>query len=148
MFKVGDHALAELEYARMIKEYPSSRYHQYALRRTADSALASYRGVAYDDAALVEAEERYGEYRTQYPAVADHEGVGLVLSAIVEQRAEKDFSIGEYYERTEHLATAVFYYEAVLTDWPGTVAASKARSRLELLGIDGSTVAANSAGDR
>jgi len=133
-FKKGDHALAELEYARLLKEYPRSRYHQYALSRTAESALASFGGVDYDAAALIEAEERYDEYRTRYPGAAQREGVGLVLDGIAEQRAEKEFQIGRYYDRTDHLNSAIFYYRSVIANWPDSVAARKAQSRLELIG--------------
>ena len=134
LFKKGEHALAELEYARMLKEYPQSRYHQFALRRTADAALASHAGVDYDEAALIEAEERYREYRLRYRRVADREGVGVILAGIHEQRAQKEYATGEYYERTEHLASAVFYYQSVRDRFPDTVAATKAGARLDLLG--------------
>ena len=133
-FREGDHVSAELEYARLIKEYPQSRYHRLALRRSAEAALASYGGVDYDEAALIEAEERYRDYRRHYPGAADREGVGLLLASIREQRAEKEFSIGAYYERTDHLSSAIFYYRAVVDNWPDTIGARKATSRLELLG--------------
>jgi len=134
MFRKGDHALAELEYDRMVKEYPRSRYHQYALARSAESALASHAGVEYDESALIEAEERYREYRRLYPGAADRAGVGLILDGIREQRAEKEFITGQYYERTNHLSSAVYYYQSVVEDWPGTLAAARAADRLELIG--------------
>ncbi len=133
-FKVGDHALAELDYSRLLREYPQSRYQQYAFARAAESALASFAGAEFDEAALIEAQERYNDYRVRYPAAAEREGVELILDTIHEARAEKESLIGEYYERTDHLSSAVFYYEAVRREYPETLAAAKARSRLELLG--------------
>ncbi|MEK7755726.1 MAG: outer membrane protein assembly factor BamD, partial [Planctomycetota bacterium] len=135
LFKVGEHALAELEYARVLKDYPRSRYHQFSLGRSAESALASFAGVEYDEAALVEAEERYNDYRLRYRSQADREGVGLILDSIHEMRGEKDFLIGQYYERTDHPGSAVFYYQGVRKGFPETIAATKATSRLELLGV-------------
>ncbi len=135
LFKVGDYALAELEYARLLREYPRSRYQQYTLRRAADSAMASFAGVEYDEAALVEAKERYSDYRSRYPAEADREGVTLVLDTIDEMRAEKDYRIGAYYEKTNHLSSAVFYYKTASENWPRTIAAVRAARRLELLGV-------------
>jgi outer membrane protein assembly factor BamD (BamD/ComL family) len=142
MFQGGDHALAEMEYARLMREYPRSRYHRFALQRSAAAALASYGGVDYDEAALIEAEERYRDYRRGYPGEADREGVGLILGSIREQRAEKEMSIGAYYERTDHVASAIFYYQSVVNTWPDTIAAAKARSRLELLGASGPVASA------
>jgi len=134
LFRTGEHALAELEYSRMLREFPRSRYHQFALGRTAESALASFGGVEYDEAALVEASERYGDYRLRYPGPADREGVSLIQESIREARAEKEFRIGEYYERTDHIGSAIFYYRQVGSDFPDTTAAGKAKTRLELLG--------------
>jgi len=135
LFKVGEHALAELEYARILKDYPRSRYHQFSLGRSAESALASFAGVDYDEAALVEAEERYKDYRLRYRLQADREGVGLILDSIHEMRGEKDFLIGQYYERTDHPGSAIYYYQGVRRGFPETIAAKKATSRLELLGV-------------
>lgn len=135
LFGRGDHSLAELEYARLARDHPRSRYHPFALRRSADAALASFRGVEYDDAPLIEAADRFQEYRTLYPALADREGVGLILDDIREKRGEKEYAIGQYYERTEHLGSAVFQYQLVLRFWPGTQAATKAVDRLTLLGV-------------
>lgn len=133
LFANGDHALAEFEYARLLKDYPNSQYRQYALRRSAEAALASFAGVEYDDAALIEAEERYRNYLAQYGAMAEREGVDLIIENIRERRAEKLFVIGDYYERTNHLSSAVHSYRLVAARWPHSVAAGKAASRLALL---------------
>lgn len=134
MFDAGDHALAEMEYGRLIREYPRSRYHQFALRRSADAALASFGGIEYDEAALIEAEERFDDYSRQYPAQAKSERIPLILEDIRAKRAEKEFAVARYYERTEHLSSAVMYYRSVVRNWPETIAAAKASARLDMLG--------------
>ena len=135
LFHSGEHSLAELEYARLLKEYPRSRYHQLALSQSAKATLAAFAGVEYDEAALIEAQERFAEYQRAYPAVAEHDGVGLILDSIRETRAEKKWLIGQYYERTDHVSSAVYYYQRVRKHWSGTIAAQKATERLELLGV-------------
>ena len=135
LFRTGEHELAELEYSRLLREFPRGRYHQYALRRSADAAIAAFRGAEYDDSALIEAQERYEEYHTRYAVAADRAEIAVVLDNIREQRAEKDYLIADYYERTDHLSSAVYYYQTVLRDWPDTLAATKAANRLELLGV-------------
>ena len=135
-FRTGEFSLAELDYARLLRNYPNSRYHQFALRRTAEAALSSFGGIAYDDSALIEAEERYHDYRLRYPRVSQTEDVEVILTGISEQRAAKELATGQYYERTQHLGTAIFYYRSVLKHWPNTVAACEAQSRLELLRAD------------
>lgn len=134
LFQTGDHALAELEYARLIQAYPQSRYYMYCLHRAADAALAKFAGVDYDEAPLVNAAERYREYQAANPEEADHEGIRVILNGIRESRAEKVFNVGRYYERTGHLSSAAYYYDLVRQDWADTVAATKAATRLELMG--------------
>ena len=133
-FDTGDHALAELDYARLMREYPTSRYHQYAMSRSGAAALASFAGVYYDEAALVEADARYQEYQARYPGAAKDDDVDLILQGIREKRAGKEFAIGEYYERTGHVSSAVYYYDLVRSEWSETIAAGKATRRLVLLG--------------
>lgn len=134
LFQSGEHGLAELEYSRLLKEYPNSRYHQLAVSQSAKASLASFGGVEYDEAALIEAEDRFHEYRRAYPDAANHDGVPLILDSIRETRAEKDRLIAQYYEKTDHLSTAIYYYSQVTQKWSGTIAAQKATKRLQLLG--------------
>lgn len=134
LFSAGDHDLAEMEYARLLRDYAQSRYQEYALRRAADAALASFAGLEYDESALVEAQERYEDFRVRFGSAADREQVTVILESIRQSRAEKEHRIGEYYERTDHLSSAVFYYQLVVKEWPDTIAATKSAARLELLG--------------
>lgn len=135
LFQTGEHGLAELEYARLLKEHPRSRYHQLAVAQSAKAALASFAGVEYDNASLIEARERFHEYQRAYPAAAEHDGVNLILDSIRETRAEKNWLIAKYYERTDHISSAVYYYELVRKRWSGTIASQKATERLELMGV-------------
>jgi outer membrane protein assembly factor BamD (BamD/ComL family) len=147
LYAEGEYLLAEMEYARLVREHPLNRYHQVALRRTAESALASFGGTSYDDAALVEAGERYRDYRSRYPEAAQQEQVDVILQGISAQRALKELEIARYYERTDHYGSAIFYYERVVKYWPDSVAAAQARERLELLGKDVPTASSNPSGD-
>ena len=97
--------------------------------------MASFRGVEYDEAALIEAQDRFEEYRLRYSSSAKRDRVDTILDSIREMRAGKDFRAGRYYERTEHLASAVWYYERVRQDWPDTIAKIRATERLERLGL-------------
>lgn len=133
LFATGDHEQAELEYERLLSQYPRSRYHQIALRRSAESALAKFAGIDYDEAPMVNAAERFREYRIAYRGEAQREGVDLILEGIKESRAEKERAIGAYYERTGHPHAAIYSYELVVKQWPDTLAATKTVSRLSEL---------------
>jgi len=135
LFNEGDHGLAELEYARLLRDFPQSRYQRYAMLQTAESALAAFRGVEYDDAGLIEAQERFADYLARWPSDQDRERIGLIQDTIRELRAEKELRIGDYYERTDHVSSAAFYYHSVVSNWPDTIAAAQAKDRLQLLGV-------------
>ncbi len=134
-FKNGDFVLAEMEFTRLREQFPSSRYMRHALRRSADAALASFPGIEFDDAALVEAQARYHEYLVQYPGTAEQEGVGLILDDIREKRAAKELHVGDYYRRTRHRNAAAFYYRSTMANWPETIAARQAIRHLSKMGM-------------
>ena len=120
----------------MVETFSRSRYVRRATLQAARAALASFPGTEFDDAALIEAEERFSRYLAQYPGSAEQEGVGLIVADIGETRAAKEFSIGEYYVRTGHGRAALFYYRSTMRHWPETIAALRAAERLQATGAD------------
>ncbi len=135
-FDRGDVELAQDEYANLAQQYPSGRYIQLAMLRTAEAAEAAFPGIKFDDRPLIEADERYRQFQAAFPAYAERENVAPRLEGIRQQRAEKDLDIARWYERTRRSDAAQFYYRRVIADWPGTLAASEARSRLRALGVE------------
>ena len=89
----------------------------------------------FADAPLIEAEERFVQFQSQYPRFANQQQVGVVLDDISDTRAHKEYVIGDYYERTDSIRSAVFYYRSVMTNWPESTWASLAAGRLEGLGF-------------
>lgn len=134
LYERGDMDLAQDEYVTLVREYPSGRYTQPAMLRSAEAADASFPGVKFDDRPLVEAEERYRQVKATFPAFAERERVDARLDGIRAKRAEKDLDIARWYERTNRPQAAEFYYRAVMKDWDGTVAATEARGRLRAMG--------------
>ena len=134
-FERGDMDLAQDEYANLVQQYPSGRYVQLAMLRTAEAAEAAFPGVRFDDRPLIEAQERYRQVLAAFPAYAEHEDVPQRLEGILQQRAEKDLSVARWYEHTGHPGAAEFYYRQILNDWPDTLAGAEARARLEGLGV-------------
>jgi outer membrane protein assembly factor BamD (BamD/ComL family) len=137
LFARGEHAPAQAEYSRLVREYPLGRYHPFAMLRTAEAALAGFGGVEYDEGALAEAAARYTDFRTRYPSLAREEDVDDVLRGIEEKKAAAELSIGSYYERTGHVRSALFYFESAARQWPESVAGKKAARRAQLLTLPG-----------
>jgi outer membrane protein assembly factor BamD (BamD/ComL family) len=134
-FDTGRAELAQDEYALLAKEYPNGRYKQFAMLRAAESAERAFPGIRFDDRPLLDADERYRQLQDAYPGYAERERVDARRTAIRDQRAAKDLSIGDWYRKTGNVAAAEFYYRSILKDWPDTFAAGEARSRLLGLGV-------------
>jgi len=134
-FATGDFTMAEFEYNQLLENYERSRYSRPALLQGAHAALASFGGIEFDDAPLIEADERFRRYLTLYPGSAEQEGIGLLLANVVEQRAAKELSIGRYYARAGQPAAAEFYFRSTIEHWPDTVAALDAAELLDAGGV-------------
>jgi outer membrane protein assembly factor BamD (BamD/ComL family) len=130
-FQRGEFEDAERDYARLMRDFPRGRSARLAAQRSADAALASFAGIEFDDAPLLEAEERYRQFAEKYPAAAEEAGVPATLSRIRDSRAEKEYSIAEYYQRAKRPSAASFYYRSVMVNWPDTIWAEKSRGRIE-----------------
>ena len=62
---------------------------------------------------------------TGAPDLAD---VERVLTTIPDLQAEKEYAISEYYERTGHLGSAVYYYRMVRENWQNPAPSYKCRA--------------------
>ncbi len=133
-FSRGEFELAEDEYAVFTRDYPRSRWHPYALLQSARAALASFPGVRFDDAPLLEAQERFAEFLRTYPDQARELDVPVLLDEIANRRAEKTLEIARFYDKTGQINAARYYYRQTAARWPDSPAALQARSRLEALG--------------
>lgn len=134
-FRRGEFELAEDAYAQLARDYPAGEHVRDAMLQSAHAALAGFPGVQFDDSSLIEAEERFLEFRRAFPHHAEGEQIGVILDSIQGKRAEKDFRIGEYYERVGRLQAAVHYYRLVSRGWPDTTWASRSRARLAFVGV-------------
>ncbi|MEP0841542.1 MAG: outer membrane protein assembly factor BamD [Phycisphaerae bacterium] len=130
----GDFELAEDEYAAFVTMFPLSGWRARAQLYSGLSALNGFPGVRFDDAGLVEAQERLRSFRREYPQAAEQSGVPGLLDEIAAKRAETAFERGRFYDKSRRFKAAAYYYRATANSWPGTPAAARARARLIELG--------------
>ena len=91
--------------------------------------------MKFDDAGLIEAEERYRQFQQRYPQLAEAEQVPVILDQIRTTRAQKEYETADYYERTHKKSAAAFYYRSTIRNWPGTTWSAQAEARLARLGF-------------
>jgi outer membrane protein assembly factor BamD (BamD/ComL family) len=89
-----------------------------------------YKRPFYDASGLSTAKSCYEKFRLLYPEDAKEIGVDEILQEIDEQLAQKQLSIGQYYQRVGNRQAANLYYDMVVKDWPGSKAAETARQML------------------
>ncbi len=129
----GQFAEAELEYARLAREFPRGAYTPMATLRSAQAAMASFGGIKFDDAPLIEAETRFRLVLRRYPKFAEQQQVPQLLEQIRNTRAQKEYHIASWYHKTKRYQAAKFYYQTVIEHWSDTHWASLAQGGLEAL---------------
>jgi len=92
-----------------------------------------HKRAMYDSSSLSSAKTYYEQFKLKYPEDAEKIRVDDILGYITEQQAYKDYTIGRYYERTDHIQAANLYYSMVIADWQGTQAAELAKERIGLV---------------
>src|SRR5262249_15608253 len=94
-------------------------------------------GAAYDGRKCAEALRLVHVAEASIPELANSPEAAEKLTrakfAIRSQQAEKDFLMAEYYQRTGHPGSAVFYYELVRRRYAGTKYADVASERKDRL---------------
>jgi len=106
----------------------------YAMVQSARAAWASYRGLQFDDTALLEAEQRFRTLLESYPAAAAKCGASDMLRQISAARAHKLQTTAIFYERTGKPSAAAFYYRQIMQQYPGTQWAKDAQVAAAKLG--------------
>lgn len=133
-YDAGEFDEAEETYARLNREFGRGKYRRFALLRSGESALARFPGVKFDEADLLEAEVYFTDFQAKYPTYAAEADVASRLERIKDSKAQKDYLVGEYYEKTKKTNAAIFYYRRVVNTWPGTSWAVQASEKLSKLG--------------
>jgi hypothetical protein len=84
----------------------------------------------YDASNLKIAKSCYEKFKLIYPKDAEEMGIDQIVKEIDEQLAHKQFSIGQYYNRTGNRQSANLYFDMVITNWPDTKAVIMAKEML------------------
>jgi outer membrane protein assembly factor BamD (BamD/ComL family) len=110
-------------WSEISSRWPGGDLGRQALLGMARSMHAAYRGPKYDASSLISARGYYQEFQMRYKEYAEEIGVEQILEDIEEQIAYKQYTIGEYYDRTGSRLAANLYYQHVTDDWPDSTAA-------------------------
>ncbi|HUW18047.1 MAG TPA: outer membrane protein assembly factor BamD [Sedimentisphaerales bacterium] len=126
---------------RVASSTPTGELGKDSLLGMARCLHAAYRGPEYDASSLMgrtfgvrkqydSAKSCYEGLRLLYPEESEKFDADGKLKQLNEQLAWKDFSTGQYYEKTGSRQAANLYYQMVVRQWPGTKAAEMANETL------------------
>ncbi len=95
--------------------------------------LLIYAGPDYDLRPLDEAEVLSKQLLTQFPNELGEERQKILdeQARIVLCRAQREYSIGEYYYKNKYYTASKAYYQTVVDNWPDTQLAQSAKTKIE-----------------
>jgi outer membrane protein assembly factor BamD (BamD/ComL family) len=133
LFTRGRYEEAANYYDVLRKHHAKSEHLLDAYLLEMKSRLKTYQGPMYDGTPLVKAGELADQLLTQFPdQISEHRNLVVQnKNRIVEQMAQRDWEVAQYFENRKLYGAARFYYQAIFDDFPHTVVAGQARARLE-----------------
>jgi outer membrane protein assembly factor BamD (BamD/ComL family) len=121
-FYNGDYREADHHFSALVERYDKSPFTPQAIELDVIAKNLATGGSDYDGKLSADARKLIHKALQGYPELAAQKGEFLErqLIGITLQQAEKDYKIGEFYQRTGHPESAYFYYEIVRRRYPGT----------------------------
>ncbi|MCR4414069.1 MAG: outer membrane protein assembly factor BamD [Thermoguttaceae bacterium] len=123
---------AAFHYDLLRKEYPKSEHAMNASLLCLDAKQRIYQGPLYDGTPLRDADEVADQTLTRFgPALGEKRGLVLdTKNQIVEQKAEREWAMAQYYDKNHYYGAARFYYQSLVDEYPNTRYGEAARQRL------------------
>jgi len=131
-FRKGHFEDAAYHYDLIRKDYPKSRFQKQAHILGLQAAERIYQGPMYDKAPLDRSKEIAKQTLTQFRGQlgTEERAAREAAALIVEQQAEREWAMAQYYDKKKCFGAAKFYYRNVIKDYPRTQHAERAHARL------------------
>lgn len=132
-FRAGRFEDAAYNYDQLRKEYPNSDHQAKAHILALQAKMRIYQGTMYVSDPLDDAEKIANETLTQFGDKLGDERQRIVeaRAKIIEEKANRLFAFGQFYEGRRCGRAARMYYQNVIKDYPSTAMAKQAKERLE-----------------
>lgn len=133
-YRKGDFESAAYHYDQLINDYPKSDLLQRAMLASIDSKMKGYIGPEYDGTGLAQATDTAHRTMELFPerqvSTDANEDLHRTLDLVADQEAERAFSVGSYYRRAGRVISAEYYFGMIVSKWPRSDWADKARGQL------------------
>jgi outer membrane protein assembly factor BamD (BamD/ComL family) len=134
-FRRGKFENAAEEFDLLRKEYPNSEHQKAAHILGLQAKMRVYQGQYYDPTALKEAGEIADQTLAQFGAQlgAEQARVAKARKQIIEEKANRDYAMAQYYEKQKYYGAARIYYRDLIEQYPSTERAKDAKARLDAI---------------
>ncbi|MFW6132469.1 MAG: outer membrane protein assembly factor BamD [Planctomycetota bacterium] len=119
---------------QFLQAFPDAPESPEMMLTAARATYRSFKGPAFDDTPLLEAEQRFRLFVERYPERAADQGARRTLEQIRELRASKLMKTASFYRRVGRRGSAIYYYRRLVERYPETTSAEEARAALDALG--------------
>ncbi len=135
-YDTGQVVKAVESYDHYIKTFPQSprKRMSHAMLRAARARYAQYRGEAFDDTPLTDAQQRFMIFLDRYREEANKANVPMVLSQIKTALVRRYYTSAKFYKRIGRKTAAIFYYRKVVAQDSDSGLAKLAKDALVDLG--------------
>ncbi len=132
-FENGRYEDAAIHYDIIRKEYPKSDYQKESHLLSLQSKLRAYQGPYYEGKPLTEADDIARQTVRQFRGQlgTEQSRVLKTMDDIRNQKAERIYAQGQFYEMKRLYGSARLCYQEVLKDYPDTQFATQAKERIE-----------------
>jgi outer membrane protein assembly factor BamD (BamD/ComL family) len=134
-FRRGQFENAAYNYELLMKEYPNSEFQAKAHVLGLQAKMRVYQGTMYVQGPLDDAKKIADQTLDQFSKDLgpERERVAQARAQIVEEKANREFALAQYYEQKKYYGAARMYYQSVIAEYPSTDRAKQARARLEAI---------------
>lgn len=129
-----DYEPAVTAFEQLISRHPESALVDDARFQIAQASLKGTFAPEYDQAPTDLAMRELETFVREYPESELAASAATRLTELKERRAEHEFQVAQFYERRKRPAAARIYYENIAAHFADTAWASKAVTRLGLIG--------------
>jgi outer membrane protein assembly factor BamD (BamD/ComL family) len=132
-FRRGEWEDAADHYKLLRNNHPKSKYQKDAHLLEIQARLRIYQGPLYSVLPLKDAQEIADQTLRQFPGQLgpEEQRVRETIATMVEQRAEREWAVAQYYDKKAEYRAAREYYKVILEKYPKTSFAPRAATRLD-----------------
>ena len=126
-FKEEEYQEAQINYKKVIKNYPESIWCSFAQYQIAKCSLAQFQGKYNDSQPLIQAREAFKKYTVNYPDGKEAKKVKEHQKKIHNLLAEKELVTAKFYKKKGYPFSAKIYLQNIIENFKDTPSAFEAK---------------------